>query len=230
MQFAPKQPVPIFPLPEIVLFPGALLPLHVFELRYRTMVRDALSGERLIVLALLKPGWERDYRGSPDFHRVGCLARFEDVEWLPNDCYNLKVLGLGRVRIGRITREYPYRAGRVEPVPQAPLTEDDPLIELERLALVDAWARHVKRVREEGSVAFVPNELEEALLAPRPASDVTFERLVNAVCMAIGGEAVERLALLELDSVLERSRRVRELIEGRLRASTPRRPGASESN
>ena len=60
MKVTPKHPVPVFPLPDLVLFPHVILPLHVFELRYRTMVRDALSGERVIALALLKPGWEGD--------------------------------------------------------------------------------------------------------------------------------------------------------------------------
>ena len=63
--------IPLFPLPGVVLFPGAEMRLHVFELRYRTMVRDALSGERLIALATLSPGWERDYEASPAFHSLG---------------------------------------------------------------------------------------------------------------------------------------------------------------
>ena len=49
---------PIFPLPNVVLFPNALLPLHIFEPRYRQMTADALEGERLIAMALLRPGWE----------------------------------------------------------------------------------------------------------------------------------------------------------------------------
>ena len=104
MENVPRQPVPVFPLPNVVLFPHAILPLHVFELRYRTMVRDALSGERLVALALLKPGWEGEYQGSPAFHELGCLARFEAVEWLPDDCYDLKVLGLSRVALGTVVR------------------------------------------------------------------------------------------------------------------------------
>ena len=96
--------LPLFPL-NTVLFPGMALPLHVFECRYRTMVREALPGERLIALALLQPGWERDYQGSPAFYPLGCLARFEEVEWLVNDSYNLKLLGLARVRDERRARE-----------------------------------------------------------------------------------------------------------------------------
>jgi Lon protease-like protein len=205
VQFAPQQPVPVFPLPGGVLFPHTLLPLHVFELRYRTMVRDALSGARMIGLAMLAPGWERDYRGSPPFHPIGCLARFEEVEWLPNDCYDLKLLGLMRVRFDRTVRDYPYRACRVQPLPQAPHGEDDPLVMLERRALLDAYARMARRHEAEGSP---PLTIGEGL---------SFESVVNAVCMAIAAPPSEKMMLLELDSVVERSRRAREWLESRLR-------------
>src|SRR5437868_13833149 len=125
LSFVPKHPVPVFPLPGVVLFPGAVLPLHVFELRYRTMVRDALSGERVIALALLRPGWEGDYHASPEFFPVACLARFAEVRWLPDDCYDLSVLGLSRVRLGRVVREFSYRAVRVQVLDEAPYTEGD---------------------------------------------------------------------------------------------------------
>jgi Lon protease-like protein len=122
LSFVPQHPVPVFPLPGVVLFPGVQLPLHVFELRYRTMVRDALSGERVIALALLRPGWERDYQGSPDFYPLGCLARIESISWLPNDCYDLLLIGMVRVRLGRTVREFPYRAVRTDTLPQHPLS------------------------------------------------------------------------------------------------------------
>jgi uncharacterized protein len=205
VQFAPKRPIPVFPLPGAILFPHTVLPLHVFELRYRTMVRDALSGERMIALALLKPGWERDYRGSPEFHPLACLARFDEVEWLPNDCYDLKLLGLSRVRLGGVARDYPYRACRVSLVPQAPHGEDDPLVTLERQALLDAYARMVRRVAAEDAPVAAMGE------------GLPFECVVNAVCMAIAAPPQEKLALLELDSVVERSRRAREWLEARLR-------------
>ena len=112
----------MFPLPGVVLFPGAEMRLHVFELRYRTMVRDALSGERRIALATLSPGWERDYEASPAFHPLGCVARFEEVSWLPNDCYDLRVRGTLRVRFRDPSREFPYRACAVEPLADAPYT------------------------------------------------------------------------------------------------------------
>src|SRR5262245_33529445 len=109
MDWAPKRPVPVFPLPGVVLFPDGTLSLRVVELRYRTMVRDALSSERLIAIATLVPGGEADLGGGP-FHELGCVARFDEVEWLPNDHYDLRVKGAIRVRFGRAVREFPYRA------------------------------------------------------------------------------------------------------------------------
>ena len=50
--------IPLFPLPGVVLLPGTLLPLHIFEPRYRAMVADALAGSRMIGMAMLKAGWE----------------------------------------------------------------------------------------------------------------------------------------------------------------------------
>ncbi len=212
MELEPRQPVPVFPLPNVVLFPHTVVPLHVFELRYRTMVRDALAGERMIALALLKPGWEGDYHGSPAFHDLGCLARVEAVEWLPDGCYDLTLLGLSRVRLGAAVREYPYRSVRVELLPEAPYPEDDPLVMSERRVLRDLHRRLVGRAER-------PAEGEG------PAPDLPFVSLVNGVCTVAPLDATERLGLLALDSVVERGHRVSELVANRLRPGGPAEPG-----
>ncbi|HXX93988.1 MAG TPA: LON peptidase substrate-binding domain-containing protein, partial [Planctomycetota bacterium] len=72
--------LPLFPLPNVVLFPHAFLPLHIFEPRYRSMTRGALEGERLIGMALLKPGWEGDYYGNPDVHEVIGVGKIIEEE------------------------------------------------------------------------------------------------------------------------------------------------------
>ena len=208
----PRQPVPVFPLPNVVLFPHAIVPLHVFELRYRTMVRDALAGERLIALALLEPGWESEYHGSPAFHDLGCLARFEQAEWLPDGCYDLRLLGLSRVRLGTPVREFPYRAVRVELLPEAPYTEDDPVVRSERRVLLELYRRLVGRPERQAEGEGRGDELP-------------FVSLVNGVCMVAPLEAGERLGLLALDSVVERGHRVCELSASRLRPGGPAETG-----
>src|SRR5262245_32721223 len=80
---------PVFPLPDVVLFPHVALPLHIFEPRYRQMVSDALEEERYIAMALLKPGWETDYEGRPPIHEMVCLGRITAEERLPGGKYNI---------------------------------------------------------------------------------------------------------------------------------------------
>jgi Lon protease-like protein len=190
--------VPVFPLPDVVLFPGVRLPLHVFELRYRTLVRDALAGVRTLAIATLTPGWERDYHGSPAFHPVGCLAEFEQVQWLPNDCYDLVVAGTQRVRLGGFVREFPYRACEAEVLPVTPYDEDDPLVNMERHALL----AEVQRLLPLGPrVWSVPPET-----GPRAG----FEQLVNTLAHALRLETATRLEMLALDSAVERARRLGE--------------------
>jgi Lon protease-like protein len=227
VQFSPQLPVPVFPLPNLVLFPDAVVPLHIFELRYRTMVRDALSGERVIAMGLLKPGWEGDYHGSPEYYPLGCLARVEEVEWLPNDCYSLVVRGVGRVMLGRVVREYPYRAAKVEVLPQEPWSEDDPLVLSEKYALLELY----RRLLPPAPVA--PGEGEPgpaAAEAPKPGADLSYAALVSAVCMMVEAGPLEKLQLLGLDSVIERGRRIQEIAARRALVKPPPAPGTGENN
>ena len=229
MLFSPKLPVPVFPLPNLVLFPTAVVPLRIFELRYRTMVRDALSGERVIAMGLLKPGWERDYHGSPEFYPLGCLAHFEEVEWLPDDCYSLVVRGMARVMFGRVVREYPYRSARVEVLPQEPCSEDDPLILSEKHALLELYRRLLP-----GGPSAPAGIASGATLEPgssgKPGSDMSYEALVSALCMLVQAEPLEKLHLLGLDSVIERGRRIRELAARRHQAKPRPAPDSGENN
>ena len=106
--------IPLFPLPNVVLFPHGLLPLHIFEPRYREMTRAALEGERLIAMALLKPGWEADYQGRPPVHEVVGIGRILQDAKLPDGRYNLLLAGVARARILEEVRAEPFREARVE--------------------------------------------------------------------------------------------------------------------
>jgi len=113
-----SEPIPIFPLPEVVLFPRQLLPLHVFEPRYQTMVEDALAGSRRIAVALLKPGFERHYftRQAP-IHRVMGLGLIVASEELTDGRYNILLRGTCRVVCTQEVGGRPYRRGRLRVVP-----------------------------------------------------------------------------------------------------------------
>ena len=91
--------LPLFPLPNVVLFPNVFLPLHIFEPRYREMVADALAGDRMIGMVLLRPGWEHDYEGRPPVYPIGCSGVITHVERLADGRYNIVLRGLERFRI-----------------------------------------------------------------------------------------------------------------------------------
>ncbi|MBI2826597.1 MAG: LON peptidase substrate-binding domain-containing protein [Planctomycetia bacterium] len=92
--------VRLFPLPNLVMFPHVLQPLHVFEPRYRDMLEDALAGDRLIAMAILSPGWEKDYEGQPPVEKIACLGRVATHAQLPDGRYNLLLAGVARVVLG----------------------------------------------------------------------------------------------------------------------------------
>jgi len=97
--------LPVFPLAGAVLFPRAQLPLHIFEPRYRAMVRDALAGDRLI--GMVQP---RDERDPPGLFQVGCIGRIGAVEELNDGRFDIILEGLSRFRIAREAEvETPYR-------------------------------------------------------------------------------------------------------------------------
>ncbi len=107
--------VRLFPLPNLVLFPHVMQPLHVFEPRYRQLTADALDGDRLIALALLRPGWEADYDASPAIYPVACLGRVVAEQRLEDGRFNILLRGLKRIRIlEELAQGKLYRSAHVE--------------------------------------------------------------------------------------------------------------------
>jgi Lon protease-like protein len=112
----------LFPLPNLVLFPQVVQPLHIFEPRYRELMADSLAGDRLMALALLRPGWEEDYEQGPPIHPVVCLGRVLQEERLPDGRYNLLLHGLSRARVQEeLQTGKLYRSARVELLADVPL-------------------------------------------------------------------------------------------------------------
>ncbi len=89
----------IFPLPSVALFPGAILPLHVFEPRYRELVREALDARRILAVARLKPGFEQDYEGRPPVFEVCGVGVIETYNEREDGRFDIALRGLARVRI-----------------------------------------------------------------------------------------------------------------------------------
>jgi uncharacterized protein len=91
--------VRLFPLPNLVLFPHVLQPLHIFEPRYCDMLEDALADDRLLAMAVLAPGWENDYEGRPPVHTIACLGRIATHVRLPDGRHNLLLAGVARIAL-----------------------------------------------------------------------------------------------------------------------------------
>jgi Lon protease-like protein len=105
--------IPIFPLPNVVFFPHTLLPLHVFEPRYRQMLADCLAGERRLAVVLLKPGWEADYEGRPPVHTVAGAGEIARSKRRPDGRSDILLRGLGRIMIEEeLPSPKPYRVAR----------------------------------------------------------------------------------------------------------------------
>src|ERR1700730_19056361 len=111
--------LPLFALPGVVLLPGTLLPLHIFEPRYRAMVADALEGDRTIGMAMLKPGWRRE-ESRPSISPVGGAGEIVESEELPDGRYNIVLEGRFRYRVLQEAKTELYRTPRIEEVASLP--------------------------------------------------------------------------------------------------------------
>lgn len=188
--------IPIFPLANVVLFPGVFLPLHIFEPRYRAMVRDALAGDRIIGMALLQPGWDHDYEGHPAVYPVGCSGLITHADRLSDGRYNIVLQGLEKFRIVDEQESPEYRRASVVALHEG-LTGADR----------DALRRERRRL--------------EALLTPAGelgadlhlSGSMADEELVNALAQYLEFDPVERQALLERDGLVSRCLSLIELIE-----------------
>jgi Lon protease-like protein len=156
----------LFPLPNLVLFPHVVQPLHIFEPRYRQMTAHALASDRFLALALLRPGWEGAYEGNPAIHPVVCLGRIVADHLLEDGRYNLLLRGVNRARIVKeLTSSTLYRNARVELLadvnPPAGAAASDLRKQLARLAR--AWLPQQKTMREQLDELF-GSELDVATL------------------------------------------------------------------
>ena len=189
--------IPVFPLPNVVLFPNVFLPLHIFEPRYRAMIGDALGGDRIIGMVLLQPGFETDYEGRPPIYSVGGAGVITHSEPMADGRYNIVLRGLEKFRITDEDRSKTYRIGLIDAVREL-------VSEPERTAL------RQQRHRLEAVLAAA---IERSGAEPRFPPAVADEDLVNALAQYMELDPLERQALLERDGVLARCRGLIELLE-----------------
>lgn len=160
---SPMEAVPVFPLPGVVLLPDQRLPLHVFEPRYRAMVRDALGTHGWMVVAPIvgDPAGE-----SPAFATVATAGRIVAHQQLPDGRFNILVEGMVRVRLEELPFVPPYRRARATGIPEPADAEVDPV---ERAAMLSTLASVIRVARETraGFEYAAPTELPSSRLALR---------------------------------------------------------------
>ncbi len=184
--------LPLFPLPELVLFPGRHLPLHVFEPRYRIMMNTILQSDRRFGVLMLDPA-----TGQPA--NVGCCAEILHYQRLPDDRLKILTIGQQRFRLLSYVREKPYRVGLVEWVEDKPTSED-----LSPLASdVDRLLRDVVHL----SAKLTNQDID----LPDNIPDIPIE-LSYWVASNLHGVALEQQALLEMDDTSVRLEREAEIL------------------
>jgi len=193
--------LPLFPLPNVVLFPGVALPLHIFEARYRAMVADALEADRRIGMVLLQPGrWEPNYEGRPPIYPIGCSGVIASAAKLEDGRYNIVLNGLDRIRIISEDDERAYRRAIVEPLP------DPPLDAANREALSAVRVRLTELI----GLSAGPGETASAPLLSMPDAE-----FVHTLAQAWDLEPLEKQALLEREDLLLRAQSLADLLEMR---------------
>jgi uncharacterized protein len=197
--------LPLFPL-GLVLFPGLVLPLHVFEERYRALVRHLLElpeDQRRFGVVAVRRGREVGAGAVLDLHDVGCSARLLRVEPYDDGRYDVVTTGAERFRLRGVSQDQPYLTGDVDWLPDEPGDPADAA--LQRAAVAVAFPEYLEALAEAGAAAVPRPEL--------PASSVVLSHLVAATLLL---DVEERQALLEEPDAASRLRAERRLLRREL--------------
>ncbi len=190
--------LPLFPLP-LVLYPGVPLPLHIFEPRYRQLLRDVRAGNGLFGVSYFDPS-ESDFAAPPVGH-VGCVAELVETQEQEDGRANILTLGVVRYHIEEyVERGDPYLVGR--PTFFEDEAEDETMLRRDARQVSALFMRIARAMRAIND--------DRASLPELPDSDP--ERLSFLVAAALEMDADAKLELLELRSTSERLRRIRELL------------------
>ena len=179
--------VPLFPLPNLVLFPSVRLPLHIFEERYKTMVNGCVDNEIPFGIVLLTGETET----ASSISKVGVLAEISQVERLDDGRMNIVTEGVERIRILQLLEPSPFWRGIVEPLDDG--DEPETIVEELRVEAVELYvAAYRKGVKLTGAR---PAELA----VPASASELSF-----LIAYVLDMDRAEKQRLLEMTSVRDR--------------------------
>jgi ATP-dependent Lon protease len=184
--------LPLFPLPEVVLFPGRPLPLHIFEFRYRIMMNTILENDRRFGVLMVDPT-------NGEVSKYGCCAEIIHFQRLPDDRMKMLSLGQQRFKVLEYIREKPYRVGLVQWVEDEPPTKDLRPIATE----VSDLLRDVVRL----SAKLTEQKIEVPEDLPSLPTELSYWVASN-----LYGVAAEQQTLLEMQDTLIRLEREKEIL------------------
>ncbi len=198
--------VPLFPLPSLVLLPDTVVPLRIFEDRYRAMAKDVVEGDRLMGLALLKPGWETQYQGHPPIFDHLCVAHVVQDEVKTDGRHEMWLYGLFRAQVQAELASEPYRKAKVKVL-------DDVVRDTDRDALDDRMHRALDMIP--GYRGLV-GHIRKIAFEVRGGGDGP-GRIADATAEAARLDAEERYQVLAEPDVLKRFDLLITLLEKRRR-------------
>ena len=185
--------LPLFPLEDVVLFPHSMLPLHIFEARYRKMVRDVLGSNRLVAISLQLEKESLEEGNIPRVAHVASVGELVLAQELPDGRFNLVVRGRARIGIDEeLSSDEPYRLIAAHEIPDDPAGESSDIDE----------ADTTLRALVSGLAESIPDGGE--LLKHVAAAQDTPAALANVVAASLVADAKARQRLLETTDVFER--------------------------
>jgi Lon protease-like protein len=193
--------VPLFPLPNVVFFPNSLLPLHVFEPRYRQMVDDIIGSERIIGMVLLKPGWEKDYYGNPEIFNIACMGKIVSIEEMNEGKSNIVLYGLKRIKINDIVNEIPYRVASVNVLEDVHYQNEE-VYQKRLVELISKWNSILGDEQKSHKINI--------------DTTMSIENLTDVLTPSIISNVYQRQELLEEINILKRAERILEQLEIKL--------------
>lgn len=217
MVIALPKVIPLFPLPDLVFFPHVALPLHIFEPRYRAMVREALEGDRIIGMILLQDGWEECYYGNDAaIHSVGCAGKITAVQPMEGGRCNITLFGLTRFTVRDQFCDAPYRQAWVEP-----FHEDDAPCPLP----AELKCQLHGLVREFGKLIGRASQIEVFL--KRVVHEPAF---LNICCSELPFTSVEKQLFLEATNPTQQAKRLVEVLRFNIETLAGNSPSAKNVN
>ncbi len=198
--------VPLFPL-NTVMFPGVVTPLHIFEERYRTLVRDLLTIEavfdRVIGVIAIREGYEVGEHGMQSVHRVGTLVQLTEVEAYDDGRFDIEVIGRQRLRVIDSDNSGPYLLGDVELLPDT----DEPGAAADAEATLATFERYRQFLSELRGGPVLAGEM--------PSDPAYLSYALASTCLLT---LPQRQALLEADTAVDRLAKLRRTLHDEMRA------------